>query len=570
MNIEEIIQEGEGTTLEFKENINSENGILSTIIAFANTSGGRILVGIQDKTHHVIGIEDPHKISEALASKIHDTIQPRILPNIEILPYRNTHLIFIEVYPSALRPHFKKSKGKEKSTYIRIGSTTRLADEALLSVIERSVISKSFDEELCYEANCEEIDFTATSQLFGPYRKLRQSDLVSLGIVTKNGKDMTPTIAGILLFGKNRLRFFPDAWVQIGVFKGIDKETILDTQKITSLFPKAIDDVLSFLKRNMQVGLKIEDARHQEIWEVPKVALREAVINAIVHTDYSLTGAPIRIAIFDDRIEIENSALLPWGLTFEDLKSGVSKLRNPIIARVFNEMGLIEQWGSGIKRMTNACIEAGLSEPHFQEIGPRIRVTFYREKIFPPAVDDIDQLILDLLNFCGPLSTHQITNCVSISKRSIINRLSGMIDKGQIIELAQSPNDPKKKYALTEGKNKLNVNDLIREAFWNYSADPLGSILIRIELGRNCIDLVFCRNIVEDYFLDKGGTSSLQNKAIDAVKNVVTSEPIFGEILLKAIADEKIQEAFKRKEIAKFLVRPKEFGERDFRRTNRF
>lgn len=206
MNIEELLQKGEGSTLEFKENVKAEDNVLSTIIAFSNVSGGHIIIGINDKNLHVVGVEDPHKVAEALASKIHDAIEPRILPNIAVIPYRNTHLISIEIYPSSLRPHFIRSKGKEKSTYIRIGSTTRLADQALLKVVERSAISKSFDEEICRETNCEEIDFTAASQLFEPHRKLQPSDLVSLGIIAKKGKELLPTVAGILLFGKNRLR----------------------------------------------------------------------------------------------------------------------------------------------------------------------------------------------------------------------------------------------------------------------------------------------------------------------------------------------------------------------------
>ena len=566
MNIEELIQKGEGSTLEFKENVKAEDNILSTIIAFSNVSGGHIIIGINDKTRHVAGVEEPHKVSEALASKIHDAIEPRILPNIEVIPYRNTHLISIEIYPSSLRPHFIRSKGKEKSTYIRIGSTTRLADQALLSVVARSTIAKSFDEEICHETSCEEIDFTAASQLFDPHRKLQPSDLVSLGIIAKKGKELVPTVAGILLFGKNRLLLFSDAWVQVGVFDGIDKEKILDSQKITSFFPRAVEEVLTFLKKNMRVGLKIEDTRHQELWEIPKVALREAVINAIVHTDYSLRGVPIRVAIFDDRIEIENSALLPWGLTFADLKSGVSKLRNPVIARVFNEIGLIEQWGSGIKRMTNACLEAGLEEPSFEEIGPRIRVTFYRGKIGQPIISDLDKTILGLLNFCGALSTHQITNCLDISRRTVINRLAGLVNKGQVIEIAQSPNDPKKQYFLRGEWGKRQKMDVIKDIFWDYSINLIGSIIIRIELGRSCINFVLSRNVVADYFYDSRNTD-FQLKAPEKVKEAIISDPIFEEILLNALADEKVKESHRKKEIARYDVNPRDFKEKDYSKS---
>jgi ATP-dependent DNA helicase RecG len=563
MDINELLQKGEGSTLEFKENMKSE-GIIPTLIAFANTSGGRLVIGVNDKTHHISGIENPHKGIEALASQIHDSIEPRIMPNIEVVPFRNTHLIIVEIYPSALRPHYKKSDGKEGSTYIRIGSSTRRADKDLLKVVERSTSPKSFDEELFYEINCEEIDFTLASQLFSPQRKLQQSDFVSLGVLEKKGKELIPTVGGVILFGKDRLHYFPDACIHAAVFKETE---FLDKQKITSIFPQAIDEVLAFIRRNMRVGLKIEDVRNQEVWEVPKVALREAIINAIVHTDYSLRGAPIKVSMFEDRVEIENSALLPWGLTFEDLKAGVSKLRNPVIARVFNELGLIEQWGSGIRRMTKACVESGLEEPEFREIGPRIRVTFYKEKISQAVLNDTDNFIMDLLGFCGPLSSHQITSCVNLTKRSVINRLSKLVDKGQIRELAQSLNDPKKKYDLLKSVDKMT---LIENAFWDRQnvrtiEDILGRLYVRIQLGQDYINFIFDRNTIDDFFLDHGDRPELKDQAIEKVKSVIVSDPIFAEVLLKALADEKVQESFQKREFANYLVKAEDFLERDYR-----
>jgi predicted HTH transcriptional regulator len=118
----------------------------------------------------------------------------------------------------------------------------------------------------------------------------------------------------------------------------------------------------------------IAGPRRVDRWKVPLVALREAIINAIVHADYAERGAPIRVAVFDDRVEVENPGILPLGLTSEDIRKGVSKLRNRVIGRVFHELGLIEQWGSGIQRMTAACQEAGLPAPVLEEIGTHFRV----------------------------------------------------------------------------------------------------------------------------------------------------------------------------------------------------
>lgn len=125
-------------------------------------------------------------------------------------------------------------------------------------------------------------------------------------------------------------------------------------------------------------------SRHSERWEFPLVALREAVVNAVVQADYAPRGSPLRVAIFADRMEIDNPGGLMPGLTLDEIHRGSSRLRNRAIGRVFYELGLIEQWGSGIPRMTNACVQAGLPEPVFEEIGSGFGVTFNRQAAAEP------------------------------------------------------------------------------------------------------------------------------------------------------------------------------------------
>ncbi|MEI8190807.1 MAG: ATP-binding protein, partial [candidate division NC10 bacterium] len=182
-----------------------------------------------------------------------------------------------------------------------------------------------------------------------------------LGLTTRHGGKTVPTVGGVLLFGRSRDERFPDAYLQAGRFGANDRTRILDTADIRVHLPRLLDEALAFLRKHEAVELEISGARHRERWPVPIVALREAIINAVVHADYAQRGAPIRLAIFNDRIEVENPGLLPFGLTVEDILMGVSKLRNRVIGRVFKELGLIEQWGSGIQRMASACRDAGLA-----------------------------------------------------------------------------------------------------------------------------------------------------------------------------------------------------------------
>jgi predicted HTH transcriptional regulator len=135
----------------------------------------------------------------------------------------------------------------------------------------------------------------------------------------------------------------------------------------------------------------------RERWSLPPAAVREAIINAVTHADYASTGAPIRVSIFDNRLEVENPGLLPFGLTIENLSRGISKLRNRVIEMVFHALGLIEQWGSGIQRMNVTCREIGLAPPVFEEIATRFRVTIHGERVSKPTFDEVDKAILDAL-----------------------------------------------------------------------------------------------------------------------------------------------------------------------------
>ena len=118
------------------------------------------------------------------------------------------------------------------------------------------------------------------------------------------------------------------------------------------------------------------------------MALREVLVNAVAHADYSLTGMRIRVAIYADRMEIENPGMLPFGMTLDDLKAGVSRIRNRVIARVLRELGLFEEWGTGYRRVIEDCRAGGYSAPEWEERGPALRVVFRPHPEVAAAADE--------------------------------------------------------------------------------------------------------------------------------------------------------------------------------------
>jgi len=445
----ELLKRPEGKTLEFKRDLSSPAGVLRTIVAFANTAGGTLMIGVEDGTRKVLGLKEPLEVEERLANLISDRILPRLVPDLEILPWRQTNLLAVQVYPSQGRPHYLKKEGLKAGVYVRVGSTNRRADQKLIEELQRFSRSEAFDEQAMPELDSEALDFQAASESFASVRKLKRADLETLRLLTRHQGRKVPTIGGELLFGKDRERYFPDAWIQAGRFRGKDKTNIADSMEIRLYPVQAVEEAIVFVQKHTLHGAEIGAIRRREIWNLPPVAVREAIINAVAHTDYSQQGAPIRVSIFNDRLEVENPGLLPFGLTIDDLKAGVSKLRNRVIGRVFHELGLIEQWGSGVQRMISACRSSGLATPAFEELGNRFRVTLYSKRTGKPVVDKIDKVILDLLASGKGLSTVEIAAAIDRTPRATRVRLVKLIERGLVSGVGTSPQDPQRRYFLS-------------------------------------------------------------------------------------------------------------------------
>ena len=446
MELVDLLKRPESKTLEFKRDLSGPDGVLKTVVAFANTAGGTLLLGVEDRSAHVRGVTHPLNLEERLANLVSDRVAPRLVPEIEILPWRRTQVVAVQVHPSPTRPHYLTREGPEDGVYVRVGSTNRRADRELIEELRRFAHGVAFDEEPMPGLDSEALDFRAASESFADVRKLARRDLESLRLVTDHQGRKVPTVGGMLLFGRERERHFPDAWIQAGRFAGHDRSRILDRVEIRSLPVRAIEETVAFVAKHSLHGAEIGAVRRKERWNLPPVAVREAVINAVAHADYAQRGAPIRVAIFDDRLEIENPGLLPFGLTVEDLPRGVSKLRNRVIGRVFHTLGLIEQWGSGVQRMTSACRKMGLGPPRFEEIATRFRVTIFTARISRPALDEKDRTILDALAGDEGLLTSQIAKAIGLTPRATRTRLARLVGSGLLREIGTGPQDPKRRY----------------------------------------------------------------------------------------------------------------------------
>ena len=364
MNLAKQIQKGESKTLELKEKLPKNSNIAKTVIAFSNTTGGKLIIGVNDE-REILGIEDIalFEIQDKIASIISDQCSPNIIPEIYSVNIENKLVLVIEVVRGNLKPYFLKSQGKAKGTYIRIGATNRLADLDNINELERQKRHISFDEEICYETTFEDLN---TSPLYDRFEKigrpLTPEKLKNLKLVKSENNILFPTNALMILLGE-----FPHSMVKCARFKGTTMDVFIDKKEYSGDIFSILENTQNFILNHINLGATINGLYRKEVYEIPEVAIREALVNALIHRNYVNRGRDIKVGVYDDVVNIVSPGSLPNNITMEDILNGRSESRNRVLANIFKELGLVEQWGSGIGRIINTCKEYGLPTPKIEE-----------------------------------------------------------------------------------------------------------------------------------------------------------------------------------------------------------
>ncbi|MGF7141465.1 RNA-binding domain-containing protein [Roseimarinus sediminis] len=364
MILSEQIQKGESKTLELKEALPKNENIAKTVVAFSNTSGGKLIIGVNDQ-REITGIDDNElfDMQDKIASIIADSCSPGILPDIYSVNIEGKLVLVIEVVRGNLKPYFLKSQGKADGIYIRIGATNRPADLDTIAELERQKRHISYDEEICYDTTFEQLDISPLAQRFETIGKaLNEDKLRNLKLIkSDNGTDY-PTNALMILLGK-----FSHCTVKCARFKGTTMDVFTDKKEYDGDIFTILESTQSFVLNHINLKAEIKGLYRDESYEIPVVALRESLTNALIHRDYVNQGRDIKVGIYDDIVNIVSPGSLPSNITMEDIFNGRSEARNRVVAHIFKELGLIEQWGSGISRIINACKEQGLPSPKIEE-----------------------------------------------------------------------------------------------------------------------------------------------------------------------------------------------------------
>lgn len=181
--IEQLKTQPESKTLEFKRDLSSPKPLLKTLVAFANAAGGRLVIGVDD-ARQVVGVSHPLDDEERLCNLIADSIAPRLIPNVDMITLEGKTLLIVEVFVSGTRPHWLKAEGAEHGVYVRLGSTNRQADQALIDELRRTVEGAAFDELPMPDLALADLDLVAAQKLFHGVRALDDHALRTLKLVT--------------------------------------------------------------------------------------------------------------------------------------------------------------------------------------------------------------------------------------------------------------------------------------------------------------------------------------------------------------------------------------------------
>lgn len=284
MDIEKLCQVGEGKTLEYKRNTDSLESILKSVIAFANTVGGIILIGVEDDGT-IIGVNNPGKIQEQIANSIANRVKPQLLPDISVATIDDKSVLIVQI-EHVSNPHYLSDKGIEKSVYVRIGNSNHLASHETIEELKRSGNYESFDKQPCDHVKESDLDMDRIRRVYKKQgRVIDTQKLISVGILTKKNGRVVATNGGVILFGLPEVReqYFPYAEVRCARFEGSSRSEFIDRLNIEGGILSAIDEVPKFIRRNTKMAGKFGEMKRRDIPEYPTEGIREALINALVH-----------------------------------------------------------------------------------------------------------------------------------------------------------------------------------------------------------------------------------------------------------------------------------------------
>ncbi|MCB1190086.1 MAG: putative DNA binding domain-containing protein [Leptospiraceae bacterium] len=378
--LNQIIEQGENSGVEFKSSDVRAESLAKEIVAFANSKGGVILIGVEDNKQ-VSGLSLDKKWEEWVANIARCNLNPAIEIEYQELSLMNKKVGIVFVPKGKDKP-YQTNDGK---FYIRVGSTNRMASiNELMRLFQQSGVFH-FDATAAEETSMSSLNFSKLSKYFESYQinfeLLSEEEKISIlknsDILSENG---STTIAGLLVFGINPQKYLKMASVSFAVFAGTEiSSELINKQNIEGNLDYQIDTTTALIKSHIPVASDIiGNKRTNKKDSYPDKVFRELIVNACCHRNYSIYGSKVRVFLFSDRLEVSSPGRLPNTITIEKLIAGVSYAVNPVIVKFMENMNYMDKLGRGLPMVFAESKKMGKSAL-FQEIGEEFKVTLYFE-----------------------------------------------------------------------------------------------------------------------------------------------------------------------------------------------
>ncbi len=311
MTIEEVVH-GESKNVEFKVTLPKDSEkYTKTIVAFANTQGGKLIFGVDDETRKVVGIDEDElfRMMDSISNAVSDSCVPQIVPNIDPQTVDGKTIIVVTVTPGANRPYYLGSKGKDAGTFIRVAGTSRPAHSEKIKELEMEGARIYWDELTCvgYEVTEEAVEKLCSDivkfrkEVGLPKQDVTITQLINWKLLKRENDSLMASNAFVLLTSD----YFPFSKTQCAVFRGTERTVFLDKREYSGPIYEQIVQATDFVLRNIRLGATIDGLVRKESYELPLEAIREMIINAHCHRNL-IDDSCIQVAIYDDRLEVSS------------------------------------------------------------------------------------------------------------------------------------------------------------------------------------------------------------------------------------------------------------------------
>ena len=423
----------ESETVELKQIVVED--IKKEIIAFVNSSGGILYVGISDDGS-VVGVENPDMAMQQISNMVRDSIKPdaTMFIRYEIKEIDGKPVIAAEVQRGTERPYYLAKKGlRPEGVYVRQGTSSVPATSTAIRRMIKETDGDSFEamrsleQNLTFQAAAEE--FRSRNIEFGP------AQMKTLGILNTDG--IYTNLA--LLLSEQCTHT-----VKAAVFEGKDQSVFRDRQEFTGSLLLRLSEVYEYIDRRNQVRATFQKLRRIDTRDYPEVAIREALLNSLVHRDYSY-GASTLVSVYDDRIELTTLGGLPFGVSLNDIMIGLSVCRNPKLANVFYRLQLIEAYGTGMRKIMRAY-EGSNRKPTIETTENAFKIVLPNLNAaadplpFAGTGDEQEQKVLEFVQSHGSITRKEAETVTGIKQTAAGRLLRNMVQKQLLVQTGQGKN----------------------------------------------------------------------------------------------------------------------------------